>query len=226
MAVTAIPVDVWADVTDPWSYIGHHRLGQAIATEPAGSVIVRPRAFELNPDLPPEGMATEDAYPRRFATIEALRDELERSTAEAAASGVELRYDRIARIPSTRTAHRLVALAGRRARAREALMALFAGHFRDGADIGGAREAAGIVAAAVPDLDAAELRTALDGGEGEREVAAEEGVAARMGLTSVPFFLAGRGVALGGLHDTATYRQLIAAARQRVEAEAGADAGG
>jgi predicted DsbA family dithiol-disulfide isomerase len=105
-------------------------------------------------------------------------------------------------------------------------MALFAGHFRDGADVGDARHAAEIVATAAPELDAGALLTALDAGEGEREVAAEEGLAGRMDVTRVPFFLAGRGVALAGLHDTATYAQLIAAARQRVEAEEGADARG
>jgi predicted DsbA family dithiol-disulfide isomerase len=224
MAAPAITVDVWADVTDPWCYIGHHRLGQAIAARPSGDAVVRPRAFELHPGLPPEGMATDDFYPRRFATVEALRDELERSADEAAASGLELRYDRIARIPNTRVAHRLVALAARRGRPRAALMALFAGHFRDGADVGDAAQATELVAAAASELDAAELRTALDAGEGEREVAAEEGLAGRMSVTSVPFFLAGRSVALGGVHDVETFRQLIAAARQRVEADAGASA--
>jgi predicted DsbA family dithiol-disulfide isomerase len=223
MTASAIPVDVWADVTDPWCYVGQHRLGEAIAAEPAGAVVIRPRAFELHPGVPPEGMSTEDFYPRRFTTADALRDELERSAGEAAASGLELRYDRITRIPNTRIAHRLVALAARRGRGREALMALFAAHFRDGAGVGDARQAAELVAAAAPGLDAAALLTALDAGEGEREVAAEEGLADRMGITRVPFFLAGRGVALAGLHDTVTYAQLIAAARQRVEAEAGAD---
>ena len=99
-------------------------------------------------------------------------------------------------------------------------MALFAGHFRDGRDIGDLEEVLALVAHGAPGLDAGELRAALTAGDGEREVAAEEGVAARMGLTSVPFFLAGRSVALGGVHDTATFGQLIAAARQRVEAEA------
>jgi predicted DsbA family dithiol-disulfide isomerase len=220
MAVTEIPVDVFADLTCPWCYIGHHRLGEAIAAEPDGAVVVRPRAFELSPELPAEGLAIEEAYPRRFATIEALRDELERSTDEGARSGLELRHDRITRIPNTRLAHRAVALATRRGHGRPALMALFAGHFRDGRDVGDLEEVLALVADGAPGLDAGELRAALTAGDGEREVAAEEGVAARMGLTSVPFFLAGRSVALRGVHDTATFGQLIAAARQRVEAEA------
>jgi predicted DsbA family dithiol-disulfide isomerase len=218
-ARSAIPVDVWADVTCPWCYIGHHRLGQAIAADPDGGAIVRPRAFELQPDLPPEGMATEDYYPRRFASVDALRDELQGSTDEAARSGVELRFDRITRVPNTRLAHRVVVLAGRQDRAREAIMALFAGHFRDGADLGDPEQTCALAAAAAPELDAADLRTALDAGEGERKVAAEEGLAERMGVTSVPFFLAARGVALRGVHDVDTFRQLLAAGRQRAAAD-------
>src|SRR3954471_15409729 len=104
MATSAIPVDVWADVACPWCYLGHHRLRQALAGEPPGSVEVRPRAFELQPDLPPEGMATEDFYPRRFGSVEAMREAFERVTAEAAGSGLELRYDRMTRAPNTRLA--------------------------------------------------------------------------------------------------------------------------
>src|SRR3954449_2836662 len=150
MAVSAISVDVWADVACPWCYIGHHRLRQAIADEPPDSVDVRPRAFELQPDLPPEGMATEDFYPRRFGSVEAMREAFERVSAEAASSGLELRFDRMTRAPNTRLAHRLVVLAARHGRGPDALEALFRGHFREGADVADLAQAAAIVADAVP----------------------------------------------------------------------------
>jgi predicted DsbA family dithiol-disulfide isomerase len=218
MAASAIPVDVWADVACPWCYLGHHRLKQAIAAEPPGSVEVRPRAFELQPDLPPEGMATEDFYPRRFGSVEAMREAFERVTTEAATSGLELRFDRMTRAPNTRLAHRLIAIAAQRGRGPDALEALFRGHFREGADIADLAQAAEIVAGAVPELDATDFCRAIDAGEGDEEVSAEESVAARMGITGVPFFLAGRSVALSGAHDTETLGQLVAAGRQAVAA--------
>jgi predicted DsbA family dithiol-disulfide isomerase len=215
MATSPLPVDVWADIACPWCYIGHHRLRQAIAEEPPGSVEVHPRAFELQPDLPPEGMATEDFYPRKYGSVEAMAEAFERAAAEAARSGLELRFDRMRRAPNTRLAHRLVALAGRHGRAADALHALFAGHFRDGADVADRDQAIALVTAAAPGLDADALRAQLDAGEGEPEVAAEEGLAARMGLSGVPFFLAGRAVALSGAHEPEVLRELLQAARQR-----------
>jgi predicted DsbA family dithiol-disulfide isomerase len=222
MADSAIPIDVWADVACPWCYIGHHRLRRALADEPPGSVEVRPRAFELQPDLPPEGMATEDFYPRRFGSVEAMREAFQRVSDEAARSGLELRFDRMTRAPNTRLAHRLVAIAATHFRAPGALGALFRAHFREGADVADLAQAAEIVAGAVPGVDATALCRAIDQGEGDREVSAEEGLAGRMGITGVPFFLAGRSVALSGAHDTETLSELIAAARQRVEADAAA----
>jgi predicted DsbA family dithiol-disulfide isomerase len=215
-----MPVDVWADVSCPWCYIGHHRLREAIAGEPPGSVAVRPRAFELHPELPPEGIAIEDYYPRHFASVEAMRDDLGRVADAAAAAGVEIRFDRMKRAPNTRVAHRLIVIATRDGHGPAALDALFRGHFRDGADVADPDQAAAFVAAAVSDLDASALRRALDDGEGEREVAAEEGLAGRMGITGVPFFVAGQAVALSGAHDTDTFRDLLRAARQRSEADA------
>ena len=204
-----MPVDVWADVSCPWCYIGHHRLREAIAGEPPGSVAVRPRAFELHPELPPEGIAIEDYYPRHFESVEAMSDDLGRVADAAAAAGVEVRFDRMKRAPNTRVAHRLVAIASRDGHGAAALDALFRGHFRDGADVADPDQAAGLVGAAVPDLDADALRRALDAGEGEREVAAEEGLAGRMGITGVPFFVVDGRLALSGAQPLAAFEQLL-----------------
>jgi predicted DsbA family dithiol-disulfide isomerase len=217
MASGPLTLDVWADLSCPWCWIGWHRLRRALSQEPRGSVQVRPRAFELQPDLPPEGMATEDFYPRKFGSPEAMLKAFERARAEGARAGVELRFDRMRRAPNTRLAHRLVKIAGRRGHALKAFQALFAGHFGQGADLSEAEQAVALVAAAAPDLEADALRAALDAGEGEDAVAAEEALAARLGITAVPFFLAGQSVALSGAHEPAVLRELLAAARQRAQ---------
>ena len=217
-----MPVDVWSDVSCPWCYIGHHRLREAISAEPEGSVAIRPRAFELHPDLPPEGIPIEEYYPRHFGSVEAMRADLERVVDAAADAGVDIRLDRMRRAPNTRLAHRLIAIAARDGHGAAALDALFRGHFRDGANLSDREEAVALVAAAVPEADTATLRRALDDGDGEREVAAEEALAGRMSVTGVPFFIAGKAVALSGAHDTDTFRDLLRAARQRAEADASA----
>jgi predicted DsbA family dithiol-disulfide isomerase len=216
--MAAIPIDVWADVACPWCFLGHHRLRQALEAEPYGTTEIYPHAFELQPDLPPEGLPVEEFYPRKFGSPEAMREAFEGVTAEAARSGLVLRFDLMARAPNTRMAHRLVAIAGERGRANEALLALFAGHFQHGADVSDPDQAAALVAGATPDLDPQTLLRALDAGEGEDRVTAEEGLATKLGITGVPFFLAGRAVALSGAHEPEVMGELLAAARQHAEA--------
>ena len=219
MATAApLPVEVWADVACPWCWMGHARLWAALADEPPGSVEVRPRAFELQPGLPPEGMAVEDFYPRRFGSAEAMRDAFVRAATEARRAGLEIRYDRMRRAPNTRLAHRGVALAAREGHALAALDGLFTAHFHDGEDVADIDVVVDRAAGAAPGLDREALRAALEAGEGEREVAADEAEAARLGVTGVPFFLAGGVVALSGAHEPELMRKLVAAARQRLAA--------
>jgi predicted DsbA family dithiol-disulfide isomerase len=224
VAGSPLNVDVWADVACPWCYIGHRRLSLALEEEPPGAVRVRPRAFELQPDLPPAGLPAEDFYARKFGSPEAMLAAFERTAAEARRSGLELRFDRMRRAPNTRLAHRLVVIARRRGRALHALRALFAGHFEHGADVSDADQAIALVASAA-DISVDELVAGLEAGEGEPEVASEEAVAARLGITAVPFFLAGGAVALSGAHEPGVLRDLIAAARQAAQATASSPEG-
>jgi predicted DsbA family dithiol-disulfide isomerase len=213
-----LAVEVWADVACPWCWMGHARLRAALADEPPGSVEVRPRAFELQPGLPPEGMAVEDFYPRKFGSAEAMREAFVRTATEAQRSGLAIRFDRMKRAPNTRLAHRAIALAARTGHALGALDALFTAHFRDGEDIADADVVVARAAGAAPGLEPRALRAALQAGEGEAEVAADEAEAARLGVTGVPFFLAGGVVAVSGAHEPDLMRKLVAAARQRLAA--------
>src|SRR4051794_34001622 len=161
MATSATPAGLWAAVSCPWCFLGHHRLRQALADEPPGSVEVRPRAFELQPGLPPEGMAVEDFYPRKFGSAEAMRDAFVRAATEARRSRLEIRFDRMRRAPNTRLAHRAVALAARAGHAPAALDALFTAHFHDGEDVADADVVVARTAGAAPGLDPGALRAAL-----------------------------------------------------------------
>jgi predicted DsbA family dithiol-disulfide isomerase len=61
-----ITVDVWSDLVCPWCYIGKRRLSRALEQEPAGSVEVRWHAFQLQPDIPVEGVEAETYFNGKF----------------------------------------------------------------------------------------------------------------------------------------------------------------
>jgi predicted DsbA family dithiol-disulfide isomerase len=206
-------LDLWADVACPWCWIGTRRLAAALEAEPPGSVVVRHRAFELRPDLPPEGVP-------RAGSGDELQAAQARVTEIGAGDGLEFHFERQGRQPNTRLAHRLVKLAERAGRGDEAVEALFRGHFAQGADLSDPEQAVALLTAPEVGLNAEALHAALELGAGEPEVIADEETAQRLDITGVPFFLAGGAVALSGAHEPELLRKLLAAARERAAASA------
>jgi predicted DsbA family dithiol-disulfide isomerase len=212
-------VDVWADVACPWCWMGRRRLQVALDAEPAGSVVVRHRAFELQPDLPPGGLPAADFYARKFGSPEQLLETFTAVAESGAQDGLGFAFDRMQRAPNTRLAHRLVKLAGAHGPAHEgeALEALFAAHFTQGADLSDRAQAIAIVREATG-LDFPGLEGLVEQGAGLDEVLADEHTAAELGVQGVPFFLAGGAVAVSGAHDPETMARLLAAAREKLAA--------
>ncbi len=173
-------LDIISDAICPWCWIGKAKLDRALA-ELGGEWEVHWRPFQLNPDMPPEGVPRAEYRAAKFGSV-ARGAELDAQVVEAGRmAGVEFRHDRMARTPNTVQAHRLVRHAA--GPGQHALVeALFRAYFHDGEDVGDAAvltrigEAYGIA-------DAAAL---LAGDALEAEVRAEDAQFRRMGISGVP----------------------------------------
>src|SRR3954469_19876532 len=105
-------VDVVSDVVCPWCYIGKRKLEQALQRlrdeEPELEVAVHWHPFQLNPDLPREGIPRRDYLNAKFGAARA--DQVYARVTEAGAGvGIPLNFAGIQRQPNTLDAHRLVA---------------------------------------------------------------------------------------------------------------------
>jgi predicted DsbA family dithiol-disulfide isomerase len=208
VSTAAIALDVWSDVVCPFCFIGRRRLDRALAEEPPGSVDVRWRAFQLNPDVPPEGVDEVAYLAQRFGSEADVRAAHERVRAMGADVGIEFkRFDVPGRrIPNTLLAHRAIKLAERDGAADAAVEACFAAHFEDALDLGDPD-----VVAQVTGVD----RALLDTDVAVAEVQADLRGAAERGIHGVPCFVAEDRIAVSGAHDTSVLRRLFAAAREQ-----------
>jgi len=200
----ALTVDVWSDHVCPWCYIGKRRLARALEQEPADSVVVRWHAYQLQPDVPPEGLDAEPYFNAKFGGPERVREMHERVSGVAAGDGLDFHLERQKRAPNTLLGHRATKIHPDPAHAIETL---FRAHFSDGEDIGD-RDT---IVRLLPDLDA----HALDRGDAADLVAEDLRMAQEIGIQGVPFFVAGMRVAVSGAQDPEILRQLLAEARQR-----------
>lgn len=198
-------IAVYSDVICPWCYIGKRRLEAALADGP-GRPALEWLPFELNPDMPEEGMERAVYRAEKFGAARAA--ELDRNLAElAAAEGIPLALERIVRTPNTRKAHQLVAFASRQGCADAVVDALFRAYFVDGRDVGAPDVLAEIAQAC--GLDPAAARAALNDPELRHIVAGLEVRAARLGIAGVPFFILDGRLAVSGAQPAATWREIL-----------------
>ena len=194
-------MDVIADFVCPWCYIGKRRLDEALASV-YGPVQINWHPFRLNPDMPAEGMAFEDYLRHKFGDPEALTPAMDQLKGLGAAAGLDLRFERIRRVPSTLPAHRLMKLAEAEGRAGELAEALYRAFFTDGRDIGN-RDVLLSLAGDVG-LDAAAADSHLEERRIEQIVLAEEAQARGAGVTGVPDFMVNKRLFVVGAQSEST----------------------
>lgn len=206
----AFTVDVVSDVVCPWCYIGKRHLEAALAGLPElGEVAVRWHPFELNPDLPAEGIDRGAYLEAKFGGPQRAAQVYERVREAGRRADIEFAFDSISRQPNTRDAHRLVAWAQASGDAQDLVERLFRAYFIEGRFVGDREVLAGLAADA--GLDAKAARAWLDAGMGAKEVGDAEERVRQLGITGVPFFIFAGRVGLSGAQPP---EAIVAAIRQ------------
>jgi predicted DsbA family dithiol-disulfide isomerase len=202
-----ITLDIISDPICPWCYIGKARLDQAIAETGIDPFDVNWRIFQLNPDMPPEGMDRQRYLQAKFGGPDGAEQVYSRIRAVAQESGLDLRFDAIPRTPNTFDAHRLIHWAKATGNQTAVVQQLFRRYFELGQDISDretlldAAESAGMEREVVDRL--------LESDADRAELEAEEDAARRMGVTGVPCFIIGGRYVLQGAQDSETWKRVL-----------------
>ncbi len=200
-----LSIDIVSDVVCPWCFIGKRRLEAAlelyrVRNPQAEAPQITYHPFELNPDVPREGIARADYIAKKFgARGYSAHDRLVQAGAPL---GIAFAFDKIARQPNTLAAHALIESARRHGvqpAMKEALMQAF---FVDGLDLTDTETLLRIAAGA--GLDREEAEAAISDEELRRAVADEEEKARGMGVQGVPFFIFNKRIAVEGAQPPET----------------------
>jgi len=195
----ALGIDIISDVVCPWCFIGKRRLEAALGLyrqrrpqAPPPEIAYHP--FELNPDIPREGIARADYVAKKFgARGYSAHDRLVQAGKPL---GIAFAFDKIGRQPNTLAPHVLIERArssGVQPAVKEALMKAF---FVDGLDLADAETLVRIASEA--GLDRKDAEAALADEALRHAVAGEEEKARAMGVSGVPFFIFNRRLAVEG----------------------------
>ncbi|MBK6466847.1 MAG: DsbA family oxidoreductase [Paracoccaceae bacterium] len=203
----AIRLDVFSDPVCPWCYVGKANLDRALESRPDHPFQVEWHPFQLNPEIPQEGVPKRDYLEAKFggaAKVDAIHDRL-REVARAA--GLPLNPDVPKRQPNTLDAHRVIHWAGVEGRQNAVVAALFRAYWVEGRDIGNTGVLADIAAAA--GMDRAAVLRLLDSDADAEDVAARDADARAKGVSAVPTFLIARQYVVSGAQSPELWGQVI-----------------
>jgi predicted DsbA family dithiol-disulfide isomerase len=193
-------IDIVSDVICPWCYIGKRRLERAVdMADGRHAFTVAWRPFQLNPDMPADGMDRAVYLAAKFGDAERAKDSYRRIETIGAELGIPFRFDRIRRTPNTLDSHRLIRFGQRAGRQQEIVEAIFESYFTAGADLSDPPTLVEIAESAGCDPRAVE--TYLAGDVDRAAVIADDESARRMGIDGVPSFILNRAFVLPGAAD-------------------------
>lgn len=171
---------------------------------------VRWLPFQLNPDLPVEGISRKTYVERKFGPGGA--GNYARVAGVGKEVGIDFAFDDITVQPNTLQAHRLMHYGAKLGREDEVAESLFRAYFQEGAVLTDKSVLADIGARAGLEKSALEAYLASD--EDSDTVLRGDVEARRAGVSGVPFFIFNRKTAVSGAHEPEALLQAMLESRK------------
>lgn len=196
----ALHVEVIADLICPFCYLGKRRLDDAMqAVQGPSEISWHP--YQLNPDMPPQGMSFEDYLASRFGNPVNIQPVLDGLMTEGNHEDIDFRFDKITHVPNTMSAHQLMHLAETEGKDQSVLGEdLMAAFLERGANIGDVDVLVNI--AAKSGLKADDVRRVITDDQVRQIVLSREAQVRSSGMAGVPGFLLNRRLMVLGAQST------------------------
>ena len=212
-----VKLDVLSDPICPWCYIGKTHLDKALEAEGDHPFVIEWHPFQLNPDMPEDGMDRREYLERKFGGKENAVKVYGQIADHAEQAGIEIDFAAIKRTPNTVNAHRLIHWAGIEGKQNDVVDALFSAYFKEGRDIGDIETLADIADGI--GMDAAVVTRLLRSDEDLSAIKDRDTHSREMGVNSVPTFIVGSRHAVPGAQPPELWQKVIKELKEQSAAE-------
>lgn len=208
-----IEIEVVSDVVCPWCYIGKRRLQKAVAA--AGDRFdfnITYLPFELNAQLPEEGVGYKEYLSEKFGGEEQFELQTSRVSEVARQEGLIFDHERQKISPNTLRLHALIQAASDPAIQSRIVEGFFKAFFTDGVDLADKSNIVSIALAA--GIDNSTIEKTLSDQEMIGRIRQQERDIYAMGIHSVPFYIINREFGISGAQTAENFIKAFSQATQ------------
>jgi predicted DsbA family dithiol-disulfide isomerase len=209
-----IHIDFFHDTVCPWCRIGKRHLKLALEQWQGETAEITYRSFFLDPAIPAEGRDFRAHMLAKGGGRVSLEQFFDPPRQLGEKAGLTFNFEKIEQAPNSLLSHRLIALAPDEKK-ETVVDAVYTAYFEEGRDIGSLDILLEI--AAEQGLDAAEMRTLLEGTAAQEEVLGEAQWAQQQGISGVPFFIFNNRYAFSGAQPPDVILEVLEKVREESE---------
>lgn len=201
-----IKVKVISDTICPWCYIGKRNFDLALKQVPDIKVSFEYSTFQLDPNMPPEGIDRSDYVSKKFDNEQYINIKNNIKN-EAIKSGISNINNTIGIIPNTFNSHRLIYWSKENNSQLETVEEIFKSYFEESKDIGNINILIDI--AEKVGLDPQKIRKKFNNDKDRTTLIDQEQTNRQNGVMGVPAYIIDDGITLTGSQPVISIVKLL-----------------
>ena len=202
-----IKIDIVSDTVCPWCYIGKKRLDKAIEDYKGQEFEINWHAFQLNPNMPIEGINRELYLSTKFGGKERADSIYEQIKQAGSSSNISFNFNEMSIMPNSFYSHMLIELSKEQNLQNEIAESLFDAFFIKGKNIGNLSELTNIaISNNIKDFNEDLFKNRKD----LRNIVQTSDENSRSkGVSGVPFFIINNNYAISGAQESEVFKKIF-----------------
>ena len=202
-----IKIDIVSDTVCPWCYIGKKRLDKAIEDYKGQEFEINWHAFQLNPNMPIEGINRELYLSTKFGGKERADNIYEQIKIAGSSSNISFNFNEMSIMPNSFYSHMLIELSKEQNLQNEIAESLFDAFFIKGKNIGNLSELTNIaISNNIKDFNEDLFKNRKD----LRNIIQTSDENSRSkGVSGVPFFIINNNYAISGAQESEVFKKIF-----------------
>ena len=202
-----IQLDIYSDPICPWCYIGKIHLERALETLNENPFHIKWHPFQLNPEMPKNGMDRKKYLEQKFGSISGFASAYRPVIEHTKNFNIDLKLDKIQTTPNTINAHRIINWAVLEDCQNKIVSELFKAYFINGLDLGSNTILAKLASKYF--MDEKSILRLLNSDNDINKIIDEDRTARRMGIKAVPMFIVADQYAVSGAQTADLWQTVV-----------------